>query len=317
MNLDFFASQPFIQTIAGNQKWTVSTKTKMPIDMARFMQENIIVGASFAGENQPLVSLPSLMGAIPNAANAAYNLKQAVDDFFILDIEPSCPPEVRDELLRLPYDYAELSMSRQGYHLAFRRPDPIPVTRPELFTIKPALRHENGWYEFLFNHYVTFTGETILPADGIQQLPIDTLWQLFDGMAEKARITKTFELSDTEIPDLEEIPLGEFIVDFLSDENAAYRKTADDFGGDKSKYEFGVTGFYFKRLNSLLSTTAYQRHDYTPQERIRILYEIITRMTPYRDKHEEIRDGMPWLMYTAKRVVTTVPDTNEKKEGKR
>lgn len=305
MNFDYFANHPFVQSIAQNDRWTASTKTKMPIDMNRLRTKGIIIGASFADGNQPLVTLPELIETIPDATNAAYNLKQALDKFFIVDIEPECPADVRDELLRLPYTYGELSMSGRGFHLVFERPDPIPVKRPELFSVKPAVKHPGGWFEFLFNHYVTFTGNAVVHTDPSAEIGIERLWEVFDEISENTKILTTAELTG-EIPDLEEIELGEFIVDLLSDNSNPYRKTVDDFNGDTSKYEFGIAGFYNKRLNSLLSTTAYEDHDYTPEERTRLLYEIITRMTPYREKHETVRDGLPWLLYTAKRVVTSV-----------
>lgn len=312
--LDFaaFMAHPFIQTIKDNQQWTISTGTKMPIDIPYLETCGIVIGASFANGNQPLVSLAHVQDVIENKGgtttnNAAYNLKQGLDSFFILDIEPDCPEDVRNELLRLPYAYGEYSMSGQGFHLAFPRPDQPPVKRPELFTAKPVIKEEHGWYEFLLNHYVTFTGNMVCPADGTIMRPIDDLWAEFDRISENTKIIHTFELENGQIPELEDIELGEFITDLLTDENCAYRKTIDDFNGDASKYEFGVTGFYHKRMNSLLSTSAYEKHTYTPEERIRILYEVIIRMIPYRKKHEELREGMPWLMYTAKRVVTSVP----------
>ena len=315
LDLALFRSHPFVSSIAGEKKWTVSTSDKMPIDMNYLKEYQRVIGATFAGGNQPLTDLDDMQSIFAGIgepdqpviiANAAYNLKQAMDGFFVLDIEPDCPPEMRDQLLALPYVYGEYYMSGRGFHLVFTRPDPIPVKRPELFLAKPAIKHENGWFEFLLNHYVTFTGHMIDHPAGQIIKPEQDLWDLFDAVSEKTQITRTISLEDMEIPDIDDIERGQFIVDFLSDEAVAYRKTPEDFNNDMSKYEFGVAGFYHKRMCSLLSTTAYQRHDYTPQERIRILYEIMVVYLPWRKKHDEYRDNMPWLMYTAKRVVTSV-----------
>ena len=47
----------FIQTIADNRRWTVSTSKKKPIDMNILRLQGKIVGASFKDGNMPLVDL--------------------------------------------------------------------------------------------------------------------------------------------------------------------------------------------------------------------------------------------------------------------
>lgn len=313
--LDFsaFMSHNFIAGIKNNPRWTISTASKMPVDIPYLETYGQIIGASFANDNQPLVDLNKLKALIVDQNqlsinNVAYYLKQALDNFFVLDIEPKCPLDIRNRLLTLPYVYAEYSMSGKGFHLVFKRPKNPPVQRPELFTAKPAIKHPDGIYEFLLNHYVTFTGAIISPVPGTARLPESELWTEFDKISKDTKIMRTFDIDTDKIPELDGIQYGGLIIDVLTEDTAAYRKTPDDFGGDESKYEFGAAGFYYKRMNSLLSTTAYERHDYTPEERIRLLYEVILRMIPYRKKHEESREGLPWLMYTAKRIVTVTPD---------
>ena len=125
-----------------------------------------VVGASFKDGNMPLVDLYDVRNILPNATNAAYSLNQALDDFIVLDIEPRCPIEIRDTLLTLPYEYAELSMSGAGFHLIFRKP---ATKYEEILMSKPAIREENGYYEFLLTHYVTFTG---MAVSGIWDFPL-------------------------------------------------------------------------------------------------------------------------------------------------
>ena len=122
INLDFFIQNDFIQTIAENRRWTVSTSKKKPVDMNILRSQGKVVGASFKDGNMPLVDLYDVRNILPNATNATYSLNQALDDFIVLDIEPRCPPEIRDSLLTLPYMYGELSMSGKGFHLIFQKP---------------------------------------------------------------------------------------------------------------------------------------------------------------------------------------------------
>jgi len=161
MNLEYFSAMPFIQSISDNARWTVSTKTKMPIDMNRLIRTGEIVGAKFDNGNEPLITLTQLISALPNAANAAYKLNQSVDEFVVLDIEPKCPADIRDKLLTLPYKYCELSMSGSGFHLVFDKPN---TQYQDILYGKPAVKEKHGWYEILLNHYVTFRGKVCQPS---------------------------------------------------------------------------------------------------------------------------------------------------------
>lgn len=300
MNLEYFSAMPFIQSISDNARWTVSTKTKMPIDMNRLIKTGEIVGAKFDNGNNPLVTLPQLISGLPNAANAAYKLNQSVDEFVVLDIEPKCPANIRDKLLTLPYKYCELSMSGSGFHLVFDKPN---TQYQDILYGKPAVKEKHGWYEILLNHYVTFTGKVCLPSEDCIFVDVSDFEKLFDELASQTKIQHTFDINTDDLPKLEDIPLHENIVDLISKAN--YNKTLKDFDDDNSKYEFGIVGFYHKKLNMLLDTTKYRTHDYTPQERIVLLHEIIADIIPYRTKHDSVRDGLPWLMYTCKRVVSS------------
>lgn len=307
MNLAYFSKHPFIQTIAQNSRWTASTKNKMPIDINWLKTTQYIKGARFEDNNQPLVDLQELQNVIPNATNATYLLNQALDDFVILDIEPKCPAFVRDELLRLPYIYCEISMSGQGFHLVFPTPD---SQHKDVILAKAALQHEHRWYEFLLNHYVTFTGNICHPPQGITLRPHEDIVKVFDELAENAIIASYAEVDTSHLPSLSDIPYGKEIVQYITHTKSPYNKTQADFmdddgiNPDPSGYEFGVAGFYFKRLKMMLESTRYAAHDYTELELMILLYEIVKYFVPYREKHAETRDGLPYLMYSCKRVVT-------------
>lgn len=300
MNLDYFINNPFIQTIADNERWTISTKKKMPIDMNCLRKEGRIVGAAFKNGNKPLVDLYALQTIVPNAANAAYRMNQNLDDFVVLDIEPKCPNELKEKLLKLPYVYGELSLSGKGFHLVL--PTPLTKYRDILLT-KPAIKEENGYYEILLSHYVTFTGNMITPSKACVTEDIGEFYKIFDEIARTKKVTANIEMETSDIPQVEQIPYGKDIVELLK--KAKYEKSLADFKGeDNSAYEFGVIGFYYKRLKMLLSTTKYRKYDYTLQEQLRLLYTVVISVIPQRAKHAEKRGGLPMLMYSCKRALT-------------
>lgn len=301
MNLDFFIQNDFIQSIAGNRRWTVSTPKKKPVDMNILRSQGRVAGASFKNGNMPLVDLYDVRNILPNATNATYSLNQALDDFVVLDIEPKCPPEIMDNLLTLPYMYGELSMSGKGFHLIFRR----PVTQyEEILMSKPAVREENGYYEFLLSHYVTFTGMILRPTEQCVFQDISKVGELFDDVAKTKKLSINTEMDTASIPKLSDIVYGKTIAATLK--RAVYGKTLDDFKNDNSAYEFGVIGFYMHNLDLLLSTTRYSRQEYMPPEKVRILYTVVSDVIPHRVKHDEYRNGIPMLMYSCMRAMTRV-----------
>lgn len=303
MNLTYFSTDAFIQSIANNVRWTVSTNTKMPLDMHLLISTNgtEIKGAKFEGDWTPLVKLQEIIDFIPQASNFAYFLNQATDSFVVLDIEPKCPPEIRDRLLKLPCKYIELSMSGNGFHLVFDTPK--DSVYQDIIAAKPAIKEEHGYYEILLNHYVTFTGNVCKLNDNIVQDDITEFYKVFDTLASQAEIKQSRDVETDDLPKLEEIPQYESIIDILMD--ARYTKSLGDFSYDNSKYEFSVIGFYFNRMNMLLKTTKFASHEYTEQERMVLLYNIIKEIIPYREKHDTYRDGLPLLMYDCKRVIST------------
>lgn len=303
MNMEQFMKNPFILSIADNERWTISTNKKMPIDMKRLRNEGRIVGASFRNGNKPLVNLYEIKKIVPNAANVAYRMNQNLDNFVILDIEPKCPLEIKAKLLRLPYIYGELSMSGNGFHLVFETPK---TNYKEILISKPAIKEENGYYEILLSHYVTFTGNEIIPSKTCISKDVSEFEKIFDEIAKTKKITMNTELNTSYIPEIDSIFLGGEIVKILKE--AKYDKSVNDFKGDYSVYEFGVIGFYYKRLKMLLSTTKYVKHEYTPQEQMRLLYSVIRSVIPHRAKHDEKREGLPMLMYNCKRAITKTED---------
>lgn len=312
MNLADFINQPFLQYIKNEPRWTVSNNEKIPLDINAIINRNIIRGATFQDGNEPLTDLPTLLETLPGATNAAYNLNQALDDFVILDIEPSCPQELKERLNRLSAIYREASMSGNGIHLVL--PAPVGTQYENIRLSKPAVKSPDKFYEILLTHYVTFTGNYLPEPQGPLFTQEDFI-QLFCELASHAPDTRYADYEMQDIPDEKDIPHFDLIVDILND--FTYKKTPRDFAdekhptGDASSYEFGMTGFYNIRLKSILDGPIFRSHDYTLEERMVILCHVLKANLEYREKHDTVRDGLPWLMFTCKRVLTTVPKNNK------
>ena len=295
-----FYKNPLIQRSKNTPKWSVSDKNKRPIDMRKLKNYGEIRGAEFT-DNRSLMTLTELCEFMPDATNHAFYLDALTDGFVVLDIEPKCPEQIKQKMLTLPYLYGEVSMSEKGLHLVFLLPDCIkeyPAAQK-----KVVFKEENGYYEILLNHYVTFTRRAISPYFNIPDKSNENAFvDLFRHMASEQ---KEVHRDDVYVDGLEpkDIPMQDIILDILSHQH--YKKSALDFSGDMSAYEYAHIGFLYYNLKMLLKLDVIQQgqHEYTVQERAWLLYYAAQDKIPYRAKHEEQRYGLPWLLYLCQEVI--------------
>lgn len=312
-NYPTFRNNTFIDSIAHKEKWTVSTNKKVPIDMYLFIYRDVICGA-IHNNDLSLVSLDVLHQHIPDAANYAFYLDALVDNFVILDIEPKCPDDTKAKLLKMPCLYCETSMSGKGVHMIFALPKDILDKYPEAKE-KIVFKETHGWYEILLNHYATFTGNQI-PAT------IDTddaeFRALFEEMAQEQKIV---EKADVDIKPLESIDTEEaqFILKALQSQVRTYSKTLSDFNDDHSKYEFAVNAFLYRRIIKMINLPIIKEkgHIYNDSEIAWFLYKAASDFLPPRAKHEEERNGMPWLLYLASEVIAHNKNDEQEKQEKK
>lgn len=291
-----FYSNPIIQSIAPNKRWSISTNKKVPIDVQILKSEQRIAGAQNLDERS-LVSLDTLCEWIPNAANNAYYLDALIDRILVVDIEPKCPDDLKEKLLQLPYAYGEISMSGKGYHLVFPLPkcfNDFPVAQQKI-----VMKEEHGYYEILLNHWVTFTRNTIKSATNTQKQE-----DFEEFFKELACTQKETHKTAIDINDLEpnEFPYKDKILSLLMTQS--YHKTLSDFYDDNSRFEYGFIGFLYYKLQQILSVSHIKKaHEYTDNEKAWLLYLVAKERLPYRSKHDEFRDGLPWLLYQAREVI--------------
>ena len=299
-----FYSNPFIQQIGRIPKWTVSDKTKRPIDSVFLRATGKIRGAAKPYEQRTL-SLDELTAFLPNAANHAFYLDCLEDGFMVLDIEPKCPSKLKRKLLSLPYIYGERSLSGHGYHLIFPMPknfDQFPDAENRV-----VLKEDHGWYEILMNHWVTFT-RSVIPSCSHPQFDFETLYAF---LARKAEATAYSNASIEEVS-LADISLGTRLVEEMIHQPPFYKKKLSDFGNDFSKYEFGLINFMIFKLNSLMKKIPYclNTKPYSNSDKSAILYKVIKdpSILPHRDKHDTVRGGMPYLLYSINRALGSGKD---------
>jgi hypothetical protein len=290
-----FYNHDFIKSISGNSKWTVSTDAKMPVDAVVYAQEGKIFGARYMGPKS-LVTLNKVNELFPKAKDNTYFLNYPDDGFVVLDIEKTCPVDVKKKLLQSNYVYGERSASGRGYHLVFKLP-PKHIDFPLLMQ-KRALRHPEKHYEILLTHYCMFT-RAMIP---LCKNPTTSFEDIFYDMAaqQKEVIRDPNVFVDENKPD---IKYEDDVIRMLND--LRYTKTAAaNFGGDISRFEFGFIAYYNTNLKKFFETKyQIEQLEYTSTDQAWLLYLAARNEIPYRAKHDERRNKLPWLLYIASEVI--------------
>ena len=308
-----FIKHPFIQTIASTKKWTTSTNDKMPIDMERLIYRQEIRGAK-KPEFPFLQDLFTLHAVLSDARSFTYYLDAEIDRFLVLDIEPSCPKEIKEKLCHAEAIYRETSMSGKGIHLIFPYPEALHQKYPKSLA-KVAFKEPHGYYEILLNHYVTFTARQ-LPEPN--ETDPDLFVNLFADMASQQKTTVKQDIDLELIDEPIDVPGSDLVYHQLRFVAGRYPKTPEDFNGDLSRYEFAFLFELYRAMDNMVHLPNIQKdHDYTIDEYAAILYQIASETLPKREKHNTTRNGYPWLFYVAQQVIATDLASKEEKWKKR
>ena len=251
----------------------------------------------------------------------------------VLDIEKDCPAELRRALLLALHGealYLERSLSGKGYHMILGLPAPAEL----------KVAKYGKWFELLACHHCTFTMREIpfgtaydddWPENGIVpkwdadvnpddlqakrdhdllellSRPIRAM-ELYDfvGAGKPINVSESLELSEYRAAlsgfDGRHADMFNSLCDMV------YAKTVDgDFRGDWSSYEFGYASklHYLLRRVSMDMIDADGKHyecPLTKQEAVMLVFMAMKQCLPARTKHSELRNGLPWLLYTSERV---------------
>lgn len=316
-----FLQQPWVQNIAKIERWTISDKDKMPIDMYELKYKNHIKGCDMTVPYST-ESLFNLYKDVPNASNFAFYLNGALHGIVILDIEPICPPEIKANLIKMPCLYAETSMSGKGIHMIFPYPDDLMIKYPNAG--KHAMKYKK-FYEILISHCVTFTGNKIPYTPITDESSTEAFRTVFETIAKNQK--ESFVLDIT--IDLDKIkPIDCNVTDdilmYLNNYAntdkllSAYVQKHMNLGDqiDWSVFEYGYIAQLNDNLKSILKVSYIddeikKQNNISYEQRIWFLIKVAKEHLPGREKHNTMRNGAPWLIYLASKVISD----DEKKQN--
>lgn len=318
---DFYANSA-IATLAPAARWTISGSLaddpddpddpragrKAPIDIRQLLDGHDIAGkrlrGAWARDEQCLITLADLTQRIPNAANAAFYLQAATDGLIIIDVEPSCPPEIAANLINLPgLLYTEVSMSGRGYHLIAALPRSFH--NHPMAAGKRVLRHAQGWYEILLDHWVTFTRQPIETWPAPNSQGVASVDELYTELAAVATAVSNASGADVRTAaEPPEIPHGRQIV--LQTVNASLDKLKEpaEFDYDNSRWEYSVLATLYIRMDTPMGLySSFDGSVYSDSDQAWLLYLASLEVLPHRRKHNEMRNRRPYLLDRAASII--------------
>lgn len=345
-----FMQNPLVNHLANDPYWTVSDNNKRPVNARILLDTGNVYNAKFDGE-WPLVTLHELdKDQNLQAVNRAYRLRARENRVIAIDVEPKAPEGMKQEALMFPAHMTELSKNG-GVHLLILVPEDLinaenrymfddlsvfkePVPKPE----DPSEKPRDAYFEVLFNdHYVTFTKRMLTQKACVDydQHPeaksmlaefLDNIVQMDKQRKKERELAKQYRIGMMKnlIDEEKEKVIDSFlsIKPFEKAKEQAENKSASDFGEDYSRYEMSVANglaFHMIRVHKLAKDTISFREmaeSLTEQDLAYAIYKLLKETVPHRDKHEETRDGLPWLLFTSKRAYEFVKAQNAKRKKK-
>lgn len=346
-----FMSNPLIQHIANETQWTLSDNEKRPINARQFLDEGLVYNAKF-DKGHPLVTLPELdANEDLQAVNRAYRLHARDNRVIVIDVEPSAPQTMIEEAKQFPAHLTEMSRNG-GVHLLILVPEDMiddtnrymfddlsvfkePVPKPEA-----GEKERSAYFEVIFNdHYITFTKKLLTEkpfADFVNNQNdranlksfLDNIVKLDEKKKKERELAKQYRINmlsnmvSEEKQELIESFIETSAFSIISDQ--VEDKNASDFGGDHSRFEMSIANtiaYHTIRIHRLSKGTFHldkYHRKLNEQDLIYTIYLILKDHAPYREKHDEDRDGLPWLLYTSKRAYeyTKAKEAERKKKKK-
>lgn len=329
-----FMDNSIIKSIADEAYWTVSNDKKRPVNARILLKSGDVYNAKFDGE-WPLVTLHELDANVDlQSVNRAYRLRARENRVIVIDVEPEAPEEMKQQALAFPAHFTELSRNG-GVHLLIQVPEDLITDEnrylfDDLSVFKEPVPLEEGkasrgaFFEVLLNdHFVTFTKKMVtekptvdyavdLEAKAKLQEFLASVVTLDEERKKQRELAKQYQIGMMEnLVDKEKKKLIESFIHikpFDRVRETSGRKTVTDYGGDHSRYEMSVASSiasHVIKYHALAKDTLSFRDmadELTEQDLAYASYLLVKEAIPYREKHDEIRDGLPWLLFTSKRA---------------
>lgn len=347
-----FEDNPIIAQIKHDKRWTVSDKQKRPIDILLLKETGEIKMAEMDEFKMiPLSDLPFIDSIEElDFVNRTYRLQAHKNRIICIDVEPYADPELKFSILNSPVGYAELS-ENGGIHALIKVPesfinDENRYLFDELSVFKEPTLKENGKevrtgrYEVLINdHYTTFTKRIMKDIDTEPDYTTGENKQWLENFI--AHIVKEDQERQKVREQIRKIQL-EGVENELNDEQKSrVRKIMtlpafdeikeeleiklDGKTTDMSEFEMymanSATGYTLNIIKRAKTTRTYGKiaSRLTEMEIIYIVYYLLQDVLPFREKHDEFRQGVPWLLHLAQKayVHTTAKRKLEAKTKKK
>lgn len=301
--------------------WCVS-KNKVPLDIYA-LKKGLEWGASNKRSHASYVTYDEAVeiGAKSNLPVTLFvdSSKQAV---YVIDIEKTCPQEIRQNILTALQPcilHLERSLSGKGYHLL------IALTN----TVELKSAKYKKWFEILSSHHCTFT-QVLVDFNTAYYDEFDTNEfitdddkdvELLNALKEPRTAldfydlisaSRTIKTGDSVDMELYKQAVAQFdgrhadLFNLMCD--MEYTKTVDgDFHGDYSSYEFGYASklhYLVRRLSANMIDANCRRYklEVSKEQAIALVFMVLKHSIPPRQKHKELRNGLPWLLYTSQQV---------------
>ena len=294
-----------IQKIKDNKRWTISDQNKVPINFVRLRDLGRVEGA-YMPDHTCLSTLEDVASFPFKNPKYAYFIRSEIDKICVLDIESSCPDDIKEWLLSVPHLYAERSLSGLGYHLILDLPEEFD-SYPDYIKNKISLS-EKPYYEILLEHYVTFTGDEVDLSNREKTTSIDEVFQRLIKTQKKKEETKSVKISHI---DLEDIPKANeviLIVNNNTNEIDPSRYLNPTGEVDNSKYEYAYACAILRQTKRVLKLNKFKNLKYDDNKIITLSAKILESRLTYRKKHSTTRSNIPWLLWVTKKAYESYYD---------
>lgn len=327
-----------VQQLANEKQWTVSDKEKKPVDARYLLDTNNVRNARVLDDPYPLVTLHELNES-PNLihTNRAYRLQSQNNNIIVIDVEPHADKDMLMMSKNFPAHYTEISRNG-GVHLLIEVPERIKNAENSYLFDTVVVKNKAGDMEVILNdHFITFTKRIVTdkPIADFENNPeqyaqLEKFLANIVKMDEEAKIDRELKRQmaveftdenldvDTINKVIKSLPFSEFIERQKEKDPKSFtdKKGSPDWSRYEGSISTACAGHIFRFTKNLKSTVVLKDTfgHLTENDWIYASYLMLKEIVPTRDKHTEVREGMPWLLFNSQSAWQFILAQEEKKK---
>lgn len=306
------------------KNWGISSDEKVPIFCGDFLQTHDPRDLTPITKAD-MDKLPTLVQLDQNYelqdVIRCYHMHANTNLIVAFDVEPKSDPSFLKWFASQDAHYREYSM-HYGVHLFYHlNRARLSDTAVEMLTTETERKMEykvNGKllsYEYMMNnHWLTFTRRKFGNMIPLSQDAPDWVYDLTEKLANDwiqtrhKKIEINYNIQDHASDLAKKMAQGLFTSDRLN-QRLTHEITLDAYNDDDSKYEYNVAirlaGYLEWRINNprpfdVMLTNGLPLTSISLNDRIWAVSLKLKDIVPARDKDNEMRDGLPWLVYVSK-----------------